>query len=167
MMMIKKRGFTLLELLVCITILGMIASVIATPIKSAIGVNRHKNQLYALLGKMQMASSLSLSYGVPMNIALHSVGDTLYFQFITDEPLKGVDRSEKKIQGITKFLCDGKEVKKVLLTATPSGFWSPCDSIAIQTTSIERIELKNQSVVSLSHDEKTKRHQFLSRKEIL
>ncbi len=164
---IKTKSFTLLELLVCIVILGMIASVIATPIKSAIRVNRYKTQLYELLSRMQLASSLSLSYRVPMSVALHQKGNTLFFQFQSDEPLKGVDRSEKKIEGISKLICDGKEVKTILFTSTPSGFWTPDPLIAFHSDQIDTLDLKYRSALQLSKEKKGKeRHQFLSRKDI-
>ena len=116
----KKRRFTLLELLVCIAILGVIASLLGIKGKGMVDHHRFRSSVQEVANKLGLCKTLALSYQADLTFRLFEKEGALYFQIISDEPLiqKKIPKKPIKLPGVDT-------ATPVTLAIPPSGWINP------------------------------------------
>jgi type II secretory pathway pseudopilin PulG len=84
----NKKSFTLLEMMVALTILMLIGSVTVVHIKKLIDVHRFESEVSDLFISLQEAQVLSAAYQTDLALDFFLDKEKLHYRFSTLEPLK-------------------------------------------------------------------------------
>ena len=91
-----KRPFTLLEMMLALTILVLIASFTTIHIKRLIDTHRFEKQISELFISLQEAQVLSAAYQTDFALDIEQGKGGFFYQFSTDEPFLESKFSQKK-----------------------------------------------------------------------
>ncbi len=118
----KKRPFTLLELLLSITILGLIGSVLAFSSLSLIRSARFDKEMRAFVLTLQEMRTLSLSYQCEIALVLskNSSGCSYVIQTEQPFPLRKTGGA-KELISVSSFAWDGASIEKTTLLFSSTG----------------------------------------------
>jgi prepilin-type N-terminal cleavage/methylation domain-containing protein len=82
-----RRAFTLLEIMVVLTILSLIGTVVSWNIKKSIDHHRFQSEISDLLIAWQSAQALAVTYKTDFALEFYMQNHHFYYRFSTDEPL--------------------------------------------------------------------------------
>lgn len=92
-----RRSFTLLEITLALTILGLIASFTTVHIKRLIDTHRFEAQIGDLFISLQEAQALSAAYHTDFALEIEREKGRFFYRFSTDEPLTQTQFSQKTV----------------------------------------------------------------------
>ncbi len=104
------RLFTLLELIVCIAILSLVASLLAFPIKGMVQEHRFYQKVKEVRLLISQVHALALTYQSDMELCIYKEKGCLYCEGRTDEPLKIF--KPLKLEGIARIHFNSQEIKE-------------------------------------------------------
>jgi len=119
----RRRFFTLLELMVCLAIVAMIASVIGWQIKSSLDTSRFKSSASIVKQEIEKLQMLALTFGSDMQLEIRKEGDKYVMVSITDEAaLKKLKGKKIVLEGVTKVTWNKQSnVKPLYLSILSNG----------------------------------------------
>ncbi len=126
MMMQKiKRGFTLLELIVCITILGLVASSLAWNLKGLLDRSRleHANSKFRL--NVEELKMVSLTHQADSGMEFFFKEGSLYYKNYTEAPIKGLSTADHLMGKNYELLLNDKVISGCKLTIFSDGRIDP------------------------------------------
>lgn len=118
----SRKPFTLLEICVCLLILGLVSGFLGVKIKDAIDHHRFVHELSKFAADIKYVQSLALSYQSEFTVAFDAHG----YKVSTDEP-KNLFRALPKgtFKTVELLKTGDQEVKRVTLTVFSTGRVEP------------------------------------------
>lgn len=105
----RKSSFTLLEIMICIAILGMVATAVAFPLTSLLARHRFTQGVKQFMVQMRSMQSLALNYQSDMGVMLYQDKEKWMCKGYTDEPISLFRSFE--LTHITSVTFNEKQVK--------------------------------------------------------
>jgi prepilin-type N-terminal cleavage/methylation domain-containing protein len=93
----NKQAFTLLEMMIALTILVLIASFTGVHIKRLIDTHRFESQIGDLFTSLQEVQVLSAAYQTDFALEIKQEKGQFFYRFLTDEPLPEKKFSQKEV----------------------------------------------------------------------
>jgi prepilin-type N-terminal cleavage/methylation domain-containing protein len=120
-----KRGFTLLELCVALSILLLVAGVVGWQVKGAVERHGFESSVDRFVLQLREMQSLALSYQSDMEVELSQIGQKITYHNSSDEPLKIIDRTCVHLKDVSKFLFNGKKRDALKFRISSNGSIEP------------------------------------------
>lgn len=125
-MKVKKNNFTLLEITLCLALLGLISGLLAWQIKDMIDVHRFQKHVDLLLTDMRKAQTLALTYQTDLDISIFKKDQRFFYTITTDEPIKNLASAKEKIlSGVSNLMFNDLDMEKLQLHVYASGRIEP------------------------------------------
>jgi prepilin-type N-terminal cleavage/methylation domain-containing protein len=135
----KKRPFTLLEICICLAILGIISGFLGWKILDAVSHHRFESSASEVASEMKRLEGLALSYQGEFGIRIFQKDEQFFYVLFTDEPLNFFPRfSPRPLKGISSLTLNHKPAQEASFVMLPSG------------------KIEPQAVMGLHHGEKGK-----------
>jgi hypothetical protein len=129
----KRRCLTLLEMLVCMTLLTILAFLIGTPAYQSIKYARFDKSCKLIISKLEELQILGLTYGSDMQLKFfEKKGKKYLMPRVHESALRSIDRKEYALEEIEQFIWHPISSK--------SGSSAPIDSFYIALYSTGRWE---------------------------
>lgn len=128
----RRNNFTLLEMMVCLTILGIVASAISWNVKGLIDRSRLQHAEGKFRAKLQELKILTLTHDAEIELTLFQKGSNIYYTTKTDEPIKPFIRSEQLLAEHCALSFNHKPEKSCRLTIHSDGRVEPKGVLEIQ-----------------------------------
>ncbi len=97
----SKRPFTLIEITLCLVLLGLISGVLAWQIKDMISIHRFQKHIDLLLTDMRKTQTLALTYQTDFDIKIFKENERYFYTVSTDEPIKNLPlKKPKPLEGV-------------------------------------------------------------------
>lgn len=119
----RKNNFTLLELMVCLAIIAMLASVIGWQVKGSLDAVRFKSSAYIVKQEIEKLQMLALTFGSDMQLEIRKEEDQYVMVSTTDEAvLKKLNGKKTILEGVTKITWNQRlNVKPLYLSILSNG----------------------------------------------
>ena len=119
----QKNKFTLLELMVCLAIVAMVASVIGWQIKGSLDAARFKGSVYVVKQEIEKLQMLALTFSSDMQLEIRKEGDKYVMVSTTDEAvLKKLNGKKTVLEGVAKVTWNKRlNVKPLYLNILSNG----------------------------------------------
>lgn len=99
----KNRAFTLLEIVICVAILGIIGSVIGWQAKEMIQTHRFRKSVAMLFADLRKAQMLSLCRRTDIELEIAPIKDGYSYLLRSDEPISELTKKPTKLRGVKKM----------------------------------------------------------------
>ncbi|HSX04308.1 MAG TPA: type II secretion system protein [Rhabdochlamydiaceae bacterium] len=113
----KRKGkfpFTLIEITLCLVLLGLISAVLAWQIKDMIDVHRFQKHIDLLLTDMRKVQTLALTYQTDFDIKIFKKNDHFFYTIATDEPIKNMPvKKPKALEGVINLTFNNHELNNL------------------------------------------------------
>lgn len=121
-----KLPFTLLEITLCLLLLGLISALLTWQIKDMVSVHRFQKHIDLLLTDMRNAQTVALTYQTDLAIDIFKKKGQFFYKISTDEPIKNTPfRKEKKLEGVSDFMFNDQVMDKFHLQVLSNGRIEP------------------------------------------
>ncbi len=110
-MMRNKHPFTLLEIMVCIAILGLMAGAIGWNIKGLLHRSKSQHAKERLRNHLEELQILALTHQADIEVDLIVRGNKVYYKDLTDEPIKYLTGKENLLSDN----CEGVSPRKYII----------------------------------------------------
>lgn len=121
-----KKAFTLIEITLCLILLGLISALLTWQIKDMIDVHRFQKHIDIFLTDMRKAQTLALTYQTDLAISVYKTEDKFVYLITTDEPIKNLPPAKAKVlQGVSNLMFNDLEMDKLQLHVYSSGRIEP------------------------------------------
>lgn len=121
--MTHRRGFTLLELIIVITVFGIIAAISIPALNSTTRRSELRAAAREMYGHFQRAKSEAIKRNQPVAIVFDTSGVDYYQVFVdssTDPPNATLDAGEDLLAEVS--MPNGLELQNITFTASATGF---------------------------------------------
>jgi prepilin-type N-terminal cleavage/methylation domain-containing protein len=129
----SKRAFTLLEIMICLVLIGLLGGVVGFKIKGTVAHHRFRNRVNQIEQTLRELQILALTYRTDMSLDLFQQKEKWVARVNVEEP-KLQFLNQKKIDLSDLSINAGPDaVKKIHLDVLSSGrILSPCSVICFQ-----------------------------------
>ncbi len=134
MQSLKSRPFTLLEIVICIAILGMAAVGIGWQMKGMLAIHNFDKNISNLFADLRKAQLVALSDRVDIDLNITKDGDVYKYSFHSDDPLLCFIAKPTKLTGIKEIKSEKKKLENLHLHLYPSGRVGPEQKITFLQT---------------------------------
>jgi Tfp pilus assembly protein FimT len=135
-----KRPFTLLEIMLCITVLTIISGMIGFKIKEAVERQQFLSQISDLSAEIRRLQGFALSYGSTFGIRIHQREGKFCYSLISDEPLDFITKTKSfSLNGVNSMIVNKKELKEFSFDVLPSGKIEPPVELRLQLKEEKRV----------------------------
>ncbi len=124
--MIKRRHFTLLELMVCLALMALVAGFMGVKINDLLAESRYHHSVKRLYNEIETLQALALVLRCDIGVEM----DLQQVKIICDEPLLK-KRAKIKLDGVSRVLVNGKPEKKIKFEILSTGWIDKIDSLAL------------------------------------
>ncbi len=122
----KSYNFTLLEICICLAILGVVSGFLGWKIVDAIGHHRFEASSREIVREVKRLQGLALSYQGEFGIRIFEEKEKFYYTLFSDEPIDTQSlRIVRPLNGITSLSLGKKTVSSISLTVLPTGAIKP------------------------------------------
>ncbi len=110
----NKSAFTLIEITLCLVLLGLISAVLAWQIKDMIDVHRFQKQIDLLLTDMRKVQTLALTYQTDFDIRIFKKNERFFYTVSTDEPIKNLPtKKPRALAGVLNLTFNNCELNNL------------------------------------------------------
>jgi prepilin-type N-terminal cleavage/methylation domain-containing protein len=127
MMSKQTNAFTLLEIILVITILSMVASVVGWQIATCVNRYALQREVEEVYNAVKQSQVLSLTYKTDIGVHFLREDGVFYYCLQTDEPFMEIsfDREKKALRKVGRITFNGKSVKTFDLSLFSNGNIEP------------------------------------------
>jgi len=126
----SKRPFTLFEIVICISILSIVAGIMGWQIKNMVTAHHFHKNIDHLLTDLRKAQLIALSNRADLELLLTKKEGSYSYCLRADEPIRGLNRKTMKLTGVKKIQIDKKPMKeKSLIHIYSTGRFAPTKKI--------------------------------------
>lgn len=146
-----KSSFTLLEIFICLLILGIAAGVVFWQIKGL--MDRHKlySTAHRVVSQLRELQSLAMSYQRDMELEIIQKKEGLAFIQRSDEPIKSLQRKEIALKDGCDFTFNKASSEKLKFTIYSTGRIEPLGMLEIKRKESSLfIDLSRPLLITLS-----------------
>lgn len=150
----SKKSFTLLEIMICVAILGMVATVMGWQIKNMVQAHHFHKNIDHLVTDLRKAQIIALSKRCDLELLLRKEGKEYSYSLHVDEPIKGFSKKTMKLTGVKKIQIEKKPMKnQILIHIYSSGRIAPAKEIQFFQDKEKALilDLSKPLVINLSH----------------
>lgn len=129
----RNRAFTLIEIVIAVSILGMLAGVVGFHFKKMVDLHRFRKHVGLFIGDLQKLQIVSLSRRADFEIYIFKEDDKWAYVATCDEPINLYGKGRKIfLDGVSEIQIDKKPPKKlpIKLSVFPSGRIEPLEIIS-------------------------------------
>ena len=131
----KIRAFTLLEIVICIAILGLAAVGIGWQMKGMLAIHNFDKNISNFFAELRKAQIVALSDRVDIDLNITKQGDVYEYSFHSDDPLLCfIAAKQTKLIGIKEIKNEKKKLESLHLHLYPSGRVGPEQKITFLQT---------------------------------
>lgn len=117
---VSKRSFTLLEILICLAIVGLLSALFGFQGKKFLDEQRFENSLQLIKGEWEKSKFLSLVYQTDIELEIVRKKNDFFLQRKCDEP--GLSHSATtSLPGLRDLRYQGRKPKKIVFAKFSSG----------------------------------------------
>lgn len=128
----RAYRFTLLEIVICISILAMVAGVVSIQIKKALDTSRFQNSVKQLYNELEHLQVLALTYRSDMRLEITKKdGKWIASMYSDEKTLQSMPNIV--LSGVSKLKWNKKEVRSLSLDIYSSGHIEPKGVIGLIT----------------------------------
>ena len=117
----RSRGFTLLELMVCLGIISLMGSLVATKGYQLFSYHQFRCISQTFLADLNRWQIVAMAQGCDVKCKIQENGSIYKVQFEPDMPVMGVERLNYELKCAEKMQFQGKILKKFEFTLFSSG----------------------------------------------
>lgn len=154
----KRRSFTLLEIMLAILILALVGTVISWQIRQLIASHRFQSDATNLCTALQEAQLLAVTHQTDFEVRFYFSRSKGFYQIQTLEPIASGYQKPIPFQQVNSFSLQGKKTQEILLTIFSSGRIEPHSVIGLHRDQLDDdpasslwIDLQTPLQIKLSH----------------
>lgn len=122
----ERRYFTLLEVMVALTILGIAATVVSWHIMKLVAYHRFQASGTSLYAALEEAQAIAIIHQTECELVIYADKGELKYQIKTDEPLLNLNTRPKALLGVQQVIQEGvskefEDRKQLLLVSSQQG----------------------------------------------
>lgn len=126
-----KRAFTLIEIMVCMVIIGMAAGVLAFSLKDILNDYYFTRSVTDFRKNLEHFERLAVTIQSDSKILVEKRGEKFWYKCKMEDP--AFPKIEKELDGVVKLLFDDEETESLSLNIYANGYVKPRGSIAFST----------------------------------
>lgn len=120
-MMLKRRPFTLLEIVICLAILGLGSATIGVQIQKMVADHTFSNNVMHLFTELKKCQLIAACDQTDIEVVIAKEGKGYGFFIQTDDPLTHFVKKKGKLPGVHSICKNGKRIQRETLHFYPSG----------------------------------------------
>lgn len=120
-----KASFTLIEIIVCMAILGVISAFVGIQIRQMVGDHTFENNKTNLIAELKKCQLIAICDQVDIEIILAKEGKGYAFWIETDDDLPCFSKRKMLMTGVQRVEKDGKLLNREVIHFYPSGRFEP------------------------------------------
>lgn len=117
----SRKSFTLVEILVCLLILGLASSVIGVQIRSMVADHTFNKNLENLLTDLRKCQLVATCDQTDIEVVIAKEGKHYTYWIQTDDPLPYFVKKKMIMTGVEKVVEEGRPIKQAIVHFYPSG----------------------------------------------
>ena len=134
----KTQSFSLLEIIVSLSILVLISALLGVKVVDLIGEHRFKSSVQAFADDLKQLQVLSVSHGSDFSINLHRYGGVYYYECASEADLKiGPLFSRHLLKGVSSVSIGDKKQESVMLSISSTGKVDPTIALGFHLKDME------------------------------
>ncbi len=139
-----KKGFTLLEVVICIGLIAMVGGFFSISGTQMIRQHRYQSDVKALSDLFSHFEQLSIAYGCDFSLELINDPQGVKVTITTDDPnVPLIKKGKWEFLGIKRVQVDGNKIKNLKYTLFSSGEITPHQRMFCINDKIENLKLIN------------------------
>ena len=110
----SKKAFTLLELFICIALLGTLSTVLFVQIKDFLARNQFENSVNGFHSRLQQFKIVAMSYESDIELIIYKDKEELFYKFQVNEPLAIPDAGKAFVlKGVAEVSVGDKKRRRI------------------------------------------------------
>lgn len=138
----KREGFTLLELLLVVTILSLALTSLSFFIHSSLQEQKFDNGVKKIVEKMRLAKELAIQMDSPVQLSIRQLDGSLRWELKADKPWSALQRSairgEAEVKGIAAFSYKGEVLQEFHLLFSRFGTGLPIGELTLHAQLVSK-----------------------------
>lgn len=121
----KRSFFTLLEIMVCLCILGTASWFSMGTMKSMLAIHKYQSSMSLVIDRVRFLQTLALVYKTDIEVRVFSDGSGVYYEIFCEEPDLLSSCKSYFLPEVESVRVDGGFIEKTSFNFTPEGFVFP------------------------------------------
>lgn len=150
----KSSSFTILEICICMVILGLASSIVIWQVKGLLDRHKLYNTAHCVVSQLRELQSIAMSYQRDMELELIQKKDGIAYRQKSDEPLTGFSQKEVSLNDGCELIFDKKPSPSLKFSIYSSGRIEPLGKLEVRRKDMALyIHLDRPLLITLSDKE--------------